>query len=127
MIFLIHAKENIYDGLHGIESIDVVEVDTLEEAHNIAYEMSLDVINSYSDVYDELETEVEETIAYEDTVKWTDEYINDLRDEIYNDDVCYDLYELDEEKVKDFSYETLTHEAYEDIEEFLEKYRKQEI
>ena len=127
MIFLIHAKEAIYDGLHGIESTDIVEVDTLEEAHNIAYEMSLDVINSYSDVYDELETEVEETIAYEDTVKWTDKRIDDLRGEIYNDDVCYDLYELDEEKVKDLSWETLINEAYEDIEEFLEKYRKQEF
>lgn len=37
-----------------------------------------------------------------------------------------DLYELDEEKIKDKSYEDLEEEFYNDFEEFLDKYQKDE-
>ena len=125
MTFLVRACEGIYEGLHGIETIEILEAEDLNEIHNIATEMSIELMGFYTSVIDELERCVEEEIEFNDTVNWTEERIDQLRSEIYDENVYYDLYELDEEKIKDMSYEELEEEAYNDLEEFLNNYQKE--
>ena len=84
MTFLVHAYEAIYQGLHGIETIEIIEAMDLNEIHEIATEMSIN-------------------------------------------NVYYGLSELDDEKIKGCSCEQLEEEAYNDIEEFLSKYQKEDI
>lgn len=124
MIFLVRACEGIYQGLHGMEDIEIIEAQDLDEIHSIATEMSIELMGNYTSITDELETYVEDEIDFNDTVKWTEERIEELRDQIYNENVYYDLYELDEEKIKDKSTEKLEQEAYNDLEEFLANYEK---
>lgn len=124
MIFLVRACEGIYEGLYGIETIEILETKDLNEIHNIATEMSIELMNSYTDIIDELEKYVEEEIEFNDAINWTEERINQLRSEIYNENVYYNLYELDKEKIKDMSYEGLEEEAYNNLEEFLDNYQK---
>ena len=131
MIYAVFIAEGIYQGLHGIEQREIMEVSSLEEAHEIATEISLELMGSYSVVYEELEAEVQDEIDTNDTVNWTEERIEKLRAEIYNENVYYDLYELDDEKIKDKTYEDLEEELYNDFEnsdfkEFLDKYQKNE-
>ena len=122
MTFAIIAAEGIYEGLHGIETKTIVEASNWNEIYDIARELSLEVMESYGDVIEELEREVQEEIDFNDTVNWTEERIEELRAEVYNDNVYYNVYQLDEEKIKDDSYEQLEEEFYNDPEEFLEKY-----
>lgn len=126
MIFLLRAAEAMYDGLHGLESFDIIEVDDVKEAYGIGREESIELMNSYSCIYDELEAEVQEEIDFDDVTNWTPERVEELRAEIYENNICYDLYELDEEKIKssDNSWDELERQAYEDREEFLINYGK---
>lgn len=126
MIFLVRAYEGIYEGLHGIETIEILETRDLDEIYSIATEMSIELMGSYSIVIDELERQVEEEIESNNTVDWTEKRIDELRSEIYNENVCYNICELNEEKIKDISYEELEEEAYNDLEEFLINYQKKQ-
>ena len=122
MIYAAFIAEGIYQGLHGIEQREIIEASSLKEAHEIATEMSIELMGSYSAVYEELEAELQDEIDTD----WTEKRIEELRAEIYDNNVYYDLYELDEEKIKDKSYEDLIEEFYNDPEEFLDKYQKDE-
>ena len=122
MVYAAFIAESIYQGLHGIEQREIIEASSLTEAHEIATEMSIELMGSYSAVYEELEAELQDEIDTD----WTEKRIEELRAEIYDNNVYYDLYELDEEKIKDRSYEDLIEEFYNDSEEFLDKYQKNE-
>ena len=122
MVYAAFIAESIYQGLHGIEQREIIEASSLKEAHEIATEMSIELMGSYSAVYEELEAELQDEIDTD----WTEKRIEELRAEIYDNNVYYDLYELDEEKIKDKSYEDLIEEFYNDPEEFLDKYQKDE-
>ena len=124
MIYAIVAAEDLYQGLHGIEHREIFETSDLETAYAIGTELSLEVMNSYKFIIEQLEKDIEDEIQFNDTVKWTDERIKELREEVYNNNVYYDLYELDEEKIKNISDEDLEEELYDDLEEFLNKYQK---
>ena len=87
MIVAIHAYEGEYQGLHGIESYDVIEVNDLKEANEVAYEMASEVFQDYcydDDNYEEVEPEllwdIWEIKDVDSNVK-----LNDLSGEYYND------------------------------------------
>lgn len=126
MIYAAFIAEGIYQGLHGIEQREIIEASSLKEAHEIATEMSLELMGSYSVVYEELDAEVQDEIDTNDRVNWTEKRIEELKADIYDENVYYDLYKLDEEKIKDKSYKDLEEEFYNDIEEFLIKYQSED-
>lgn len=64
MRVFIYACEDMYHGLHGIENMRVVEVESIEEANEYGMEMSGDVIDTYDTLGDFEEFEDEE--AYEE-------------------------------------------------------------
>lgn len=124
MLYIIHAFDERYGGSHGMEDWSIWDCENGIEVESIAWENSMNIINSFSCIYEELEAEIQNEIDDNDTITWTDEEIDELRSEFYNDNIYYDLYELDEEKIKNKSYEELEKELYSNFEEFLINYQK---
>lgn len=86
MRVFIYACEDMYHGLHGIEDMRVVEVESIEEADEYGMEMSGDVIETYDTLGDFDEFEDEE--AYEEAFLEAREWY---------------VYPIDEEKAKGLS------------------------
>lgn len=69
MVVFIYAYEHIYEGLHGMSTCGVFDFDSIEGAEEIAINLSLRVIESYScinDCFEDVEDEDErlEDIAF---------------------------------------------------------------
>jgi hypothetical protein len=112
--YLIYTCEQIFHGLHGINTIDVIEGD-YEEAQEFAIDSSYDLMNSYSDIQHELETSVQELMAddWEEDHAW---------EEVTTANLEYYLYKIDETKAKDLSTDFLNNLAHRDYDEFRNQY-----
>ncbi len=123
MLYVIHAFEEKYGGYHGIEDWSIENCDNEEEAISIARENSLEVINSYSLVYDELEDDIE-TFTDENM---SEDDIEELRSDIYNEDIAYEIWKIDSDIIKEYDIDTLKKWLNNDPEEFIEKYCNDEL
>jgi len=94
MIVAIHAYEEIYGGLHGIEDYLVTEVKDLKIAEDIASDLAYNVVEDYSYNFDE----------------------EDLEDP----ELCWEIYEIIDTKGK--TVEKLNIEYHYDSEGFLTEY-----
>ena len=94
MRVFIHAYEGQYCGLHGIEDLTCVEVNSIEEAKEIGREMSEDVITSFG-LEDEWLAEDDESEDCTDYGTYAEYY--GLEYEIYKikDEVDMSIEELD--------------------------------
>lgn len=105
MLFVIHAFETMYQGMHGIEEMGVFDLPNFKVANLFAQDMSMEVIESYG-----LEEEYDEDMSIEDIdlSEFTDWTIWKIKDEYSNMDIS----ELD-------------HMCCEDLESFVEKYAEE--
>ena len=122
MWYVIHAFEEKYGGYHGIEDW-TISAGTEEEAIEEARELSLDVMNSYSFIIDELEDDIE---AFTDEDMSEDD-IEEFRYEIYNENIAYEIWKIKPDIYDNFSksdccIDDLIDELYKDPEGFIEKY-----
>lgn len=102
--YAINAYENLYEGLHGIYTMEVVMAPSDDAAERIAEDLSYEVIESY--VEDELREGAEEEGISEDD----DEYGAMLAE-----DIAYDIYKLDNSKIpKGVSLSSLTNDFWDD-------------
>ena len=105
MVVFIDAYEHIYEGLHGIGVCGVFEFDCVEEAEEIAVNLSLGIIESYScinDLFEDVEDEDE------------DERL---------EDIAFRIYEVKDSILEKFALWELDKIAAEiDEEEFIELY-----
>ena len=125
MICAIAAYESTYQGLHGIITRFVDEFSSYEEAVEAAREESYNVMYDSFKVAKILEQDLSDYI--EDTGERREEVIEDMRDQIYEDNLAFDIYYLDKAKVKDKTLRQLDEEFYQDPEGFLEKYEAREF
>lgn len=79
MLYAIYACENIYGGLHGMDAHDVVDCADEEEAESIGLEMSIDVMDSYECISDDLEEAASE--EYEPGSEEWEDYLYQLKQE----------------------------------------------
>lgn len=89
MIVAIHAFENTYGGLHGIENHRIIEVDTLQQAESIAMDDSREVMDSYEDIMEDFYSEAEDEGLERDSEEF-EEYIA----ECVNDNIGYQIWEV---------------------------------
>lgn len=120
MLYVINAADMMYGGHHGMETWNIYDCFSEKEAIEIAIENSIDVINSYSAIYQKLESDIEEYI--EDDM--SDVEIAEIRDEIYGEDIDYAIYKIKEdilsEEEKNIRYlERILHDYPEG---FIKKY-----
>lgn len=121
-IWAIRAYDEFYSGLHGMENYEIFE-GTEEEADECGREMSYEVIESYSDIYDSLEDDVkqyceEEGFDYDEN----GEEVEDIREEVYGADTAWDIHELDVTKLPTLDFNELDNMFYNNPDEFLELY-----
>ena len=83
--YFVYAYDQSYGGLHGMYDWCFME-SSYEEAECEAVEMSMEVIDSYSDIRCSL-FDCEEEEIYE---RYSEEEIN----EIYQEDIAYEVWEL---------------------------------
>lgn len=126
MLVAIHAYDQIFEGLHGMESYEVVEVINEEEAKDYAISSSVDIINSYEDIMRELEEEAGENIDFyiDPTIDEEEAYEYALDDRI-NEDIAYDIYILKDNIID--SLEVLNNKYNEYPESFIEEFSEREI
>jgi len=122
MLYVIHAFEEKYGGYHGIEDW-AISTGTEEEAIEEARELSLDVMNFYSFIIDELENDVE---AFTDE-NMSEDDIEELRYDIYNENVAYEIWKIKSNIIKEYDIDTLEKWLYDDPEGFIEKYCNDEL
>lgn len=122
--YFIWAGEQMYEGLHGIETRRVVENLSYEDACDWANEMSIEVIESYCEeeyrdmVDDEVNRDNYDTEdEYEEAF---DERLGDLKCE----NTCWIVTEVDEEKASGISTQELDYMFCEDPDGTIEKYGK---
>ena len=113
--YAVYAYEQIYGGLHGMFE-KFIMTGTLREVEDEALQSSIDVINSYIDLYDELSDEVE----YAGYEKGSDEYFDAL-DELIQEDAAWEVYQIRNDVTA--SDDELEREFYDnDLDEFVAKY-----
>lgn len=114
-LFAVRAYENIYGGLHGMESLSVIEVETEEEANDYAYDEAISIINDYSEIFKDFEQEAEEAGLDPNSDEWC-EFIDERIDE----DVSWELFEITKETNE--SLDVLNEKFYNDPDTFIEEY-----
>lgn len=115
----VYACENIYGGLHGMNYTAVVDFESSTTVENFARGQSLEVIESYSDIVETLEQDVEYNIE----PGMSDEEIEQLRYETYLEDTEYTWEKVDEAKAGEYSTQELDEMIYDlGYEEFVELY-----
>lgn len=97
MLYVINAADMMYGGHHGMETWEIHDCSSEKEAIEIAIENSIEVINSYSAIYQAIEDEIQDYL--DDIVEETlsEEEIEKIRDEIYNEDIDYAIYKIKED------------------------------
>lgn len=122
-LWAVWGYDEIYGGLHGMKEIDIYE-GTENEAIEYARELADSVISSYSDIYDALEDSVREYCEDEGIEMGVgSEEEDDIREEVYNDDMAYGCIELDVNKLPTLDIEELEKMYYNDEDGFIEAYR----
>lgn len=117
--YAIFACDEMYGGLHGMNYTGVVEANSADEVADIALEEAFDIIQSYSDIYEILEKEVEECIEED----MTEDEIEELRNEIYTNDAQIAFALVDESIAKDYTTEELDNMCYNmTYSDFIKKY-----
>ena len=124
MLIVIHAFEDCFYGEHSFFENVITRVDNIDEAQDLAIQLSRDIIDGSNEILDILR-EGAYDIAIENGVADTD--LEDAMDEILEDliaeDVKYQVYHIkvNEDKALIDFYN------YSDLDEFLEKYDNQLI
>ena len=117
--YAVFACDQMYDGLHGMNYTGVVEADSVGEIAGFAFEEALYVIQSYANIYEALDEEAEECIEE----GMTEDEIEELRNDIYINDVQTTWALVDESVAKNYTTEELDNMCYNmTYTDFVEQY-----
>ena len=125
-LYLYYAADQIYQGLYGMESFNIINVPKLEDALEEARTASQEIITSHNDIIGKLEQEAWDSIDVEayaadgETVP-EEIYMQALEDAIY-EDMYYQVWKIKPLVAQEMSYEELTELAREDFDVFTEEY-----
>lgn len=124
--YFIWAGEQIYEGLHGIETRSVVECPSYEDACDWANEMSIEVIESYCE--EEYRDSVDDEVNRDDydTEEEYEEAFDEHLCDIKYESTYWIITEVDEEKASGISTQELDNMFRWDPDGTIEKYGKSE-
>lgn len=125
-LYLYYAADQMYQGLHGMESFGIIDEPNLESAFEEARSASREIITTYSNIIDELSQEAWESVDAEsyaadgETVP-EETYAQALEDAIY-EDMYYQVWRIKPLMAQGMSYEELEELVREDFGAFTEEY-----
>lgn len=121
-LFAVWGYDDLYGGEGGMREVRIIK-GTTEYAKDWAIQLAWNVIDSYSCIVDDLEENITCECEWDNIDPDSDE-ADAIRNRIYNEDMIYGYVALDENKIpKDKSIEELEEELFDDIDEFVKKYR----
>lgn len=94
MLYAIYAYEGSFGGLHGMNSHVIVECNSMAEAEEVALEESMDMMESYSCIMDDIYE-----AASEDYEEGTDEWYQAVED-MKRSDAKWEIYYVIDTKGK---------------------------
>ena len=100
-VYVIHAFDEIYGGLHGMEDWTIEECKDENEAIDIAKDMSCDVIDRYADITDILAERAEDLLSYDIeegriiSEQQKETAFNNYYEECVVEDMAYEIVKLD--------------------------------
>lgn len=93
-IYMVYAYEHMYGGLHGMNNTVIVEAEDAKSLYSMATEMSMEVMDSYSDVEETLLENAREEAESRGIYDEDDPEFEEILNEEYEENVEYDIYEL---------------------------------
>ena len=130
-VYVIHAFDEIFGGLHGMEEWSMEECQSEKEAVESAIEMSCDVIDSYADITEILRERAEDYLSYDiEEGRITSEQqretaLDNYYDECVEEDIAYEIVKLDASYTIEQYNEMLASGEY-DYEELAERFGVEE-
>ena len=130
-VYVIHAYDEIFGGLHGMEMWSLDEWLNDSEALSIAKDMSCDVIDSYSDITDILRERAEDCLSYDIeegriiSEQQKETAFNNYYEECVVEDMAYEIVKLDASYTIDQYNEMLDSGEY-DYEDLVEEFGVEE-
>ena len=116
MIVAIHAFDNTYCGLHGIEHHRIYEVDSMKEAEELASDESREVIESF--VMDEMTRQADTEVDFGTFEEGSDEYEQYVNDCI-EEDIAYQIWEVVDNYA---TLEQMEEDFYNDKDSFIKEH-----
>lgn len=125
-LYLYYAADQMYQGLHGMESFGIIDEPDLETALEEAKTASREVITTYNNIIDELSEAAQgnvdaESYAADGETVPEEAYEQALEDAIY-EDMYYQVWRIKPLIAQGMSYEELEELIREDFETFTEEY-----
>lgn len=99
-VYVIHAFDEIYGGLHGMEDWTIEECKDENEAIDIAKDMSCDVIERYADITDILAERAEDLLSYDieegriNSESQREQAFNNYYEDCVKEDIFYSIVKL---------------------------------
>jgi len=130
-VYVIHAFDEIYGGLHGMEDWTIEECKDENEAIDIAKDMSCDVIDRYADITDILAERAEDLLSYDIeegriiSEQQKETAFNNYYEECVVEDMAYEIVKLDASYTIDQYNEMLDSGEY-DYEDLVEEFGVEE-
>ena len=94
--YLIYATEGMYEGLHGVCDEAIVETDNEKEVEETAYQMSMEIMESYSEIGEALLEDARLEAEFKGIESEEDPEFEEILNEIYEENVSYDYWKLKE-------------------------------
>ena len=112
--YAIFCYEQLYSGLHGMNITGVIEENSDEETNEYCRQASLEVIESYSCIYDIFAEEALETLRdrYYMEDAWFDDEFTMALQELYEEDIAFEWAVVDEDLASQYSTEELDAMCY---------------
>ena len=118
--YVIYGADKFYGGSNGCRKYDLISAKDYLEAEECAKELSEEVIDEYSDIHEVLQDQVTEAAIDEDIdSQCGGQALEDLRQEIYDADRLYDVWELNPTNL---TLDILKGKLRKDPSEFIEEY-----
>ena len=128
MKYIIHAYEQSYGGLHGIEDWRAVESDNYADVEQEAIDMSVGVMESYAFIQEELTSQACFYCGCDvfdvENGNVDEEEFDSALNEAINENVAYEIWKVEENS--EFSILEINRMLTNDPEGFVEKYCQNE-
>ena len=92
--YYIFAADDMYQGLHGMYEVDIVEVADESELNDIAVAMSYEVMESYGEIMERLEDATAESCDCDGDSEEFDQAYEDAFEDVCADDLYYYWYKI---------------------------------
>ncbi len=130
-VYVIHAYDELYGGLHGMEEWAIEECVESSQVVEMAYDMSYDVINSYSDITETLSDRAHDYVSYDIeekpslTLEEQDKLFEQYLDDEIREDVCYHIVKLNDKHTLE-EYQAMINNGEYDYQELADEFGEEE-